>query len=105
MAKNVTVTWDIVPQRQQGAALPLDEIELVRVDISADGGASYVELSRISPTDPQQVFVPDLETGEWRFRFTVIDTNGVASDPQIEIVTVIDDSPPLGVTNVVVTQV
>ena len=56
------------------------------------------------PTEPQQVFVPDQEPGEWHYRFTVFDTLGQTSGPSIEIVTVIDDSPPNQITDITVTQ-
>jgi len=104
MSKNVTVGWTLPTTRVGGAVLSPDEIERVQVELSADGGANFTDLSNIAPTDPQQVFVPDMEPGEWHFRFTVFDTLGQNSAPAIEIVTVVDDSPPNTVTDITVTQ-
>lgn len=104
MTKNVTVTWDLPTERTGGALLPVSEIRDTIVEISADGGAIFRPLDTVLPTDPQQVFVPDLEPGSWEFLITVFDTLGQASAPHIEPVTVIDDSPPNPVSNVQVTQ-
>ena len=103
MAKNITITWDLPVTRTGGAALPIEEIESVRPEISADSGASWTPMAPVAPTDSQQVFVPDAEIGEWQFRFRVIDTLGQPSAWWEEIVQVIDDSPPNTITNVQVT--
>lgn len=104
MAKNVTVTWDLPTERTGGASLPLSEIDRTEVELSADGGVSFISLATVDPTDAQQAFVPDMEVGDWHFRITVFDLLGQNSAGHTEIVTVIDDSPPNPVSNVQVTQ-
>lgn len=104
MSKNVTVSWTLPTERQGGGALQPEDIEHVIAELSADGGAAYVELAIVLPTEPQQVFVPDQEPGEWHYRFTVFDTLGQDSGGTIQVVTVIDDSPPNNVTDITVTQ-
>lgn len=105
MAKNVTITWDLPTQREGGSVLTPIEIDFVQVNMSADGGATPTELARLSPADPQQVFIPDLEIGSWWFQIRVMDTLGQFDrTPHIETVVVEDDSPPESVTNVQVTQ-
>lgn len=105
MAKDVTVTWDLPTAREQGGALDPSDIQHVLVELSADGGASYSELNRVLPTEAQQVFVPDLDVGQWHFRLIVVDTLGQSSAPHVELVGVVDDSPPLAVSNVHAVQV
>lgn len=104
MTKNVTVAWELPTTRQAGAPLPISEIDHTLVELSADVGANFIDLAQVQPTDPQQVFVPDTEVGEWHYRISVIDTNGKQGVPHIEVVTVVDDSPPNSVVNVTVTQ-
>jgi hypothetical protein len=104
MPKNVTVTWKLPTSRQKGGPLPVDEIDHTLVELSADGGANFVNLQQIPPTALQEVMVPDVEQGEWHFRITVIDTLGQLGAPHIEIVEVADDSPPDVVTDVTSTQ-
>jgi hypothetical protein len=104
MTKNVTVGWKLPIVRQGGATLPPDEIQHVLPEMSADGGASFGNLAVVLPADPQLVRVPDMEPGEWHFRFTVLDTLGQSSPVHDEVVTVIDDSPPGPITDVTVTQ-
>jgi hypothetical protein len=104
MAKNVTVRWDLPTVRQSGNSLPLEEIEHVIAEISADGGANFGNLDVITPSAPQSVFVPDLEPGEWHFRFTVVDTGGKRSKGVTHVETVADETPPGEVTNITSTQ-
>jgi len=104
MTKNVTLSWDLPTERTGGGALPIEDIQDTRIEMSADGGANYGDLARILPVEAQEVFVPDLEPGEWHFRITVLDDNDKVSAPHIEIATVLDDSPPNPVSNVVTTQ-
>ncbi len=104
MAKNVTVAWTLPTTRLGGGALPPGEIAHVAAELSADGGSIFTPFGNVLPTDAQQVFVPDMEVGQWQFRLTVVDTLGQSSAPHVEVVDVIDDSPPNSVGNVTVTQ-
>ena len=103
MAKDITITWDLPTTRRDGGALPVDQIQETVVQMSADGGANFGELARVAPTDEQRVFVPDAEVGEWQFIIRVWDTDGQEGESHLEVVTVVDDSPPGPVTNVGVT--
>lgn len=104
MSKNVTVAWTLPTTRTGGGPLPPEEIAHVRASLSADGGATFTPLANVAPADPQQVFVPDMEIGQWHFQLIVVDTLGQDSAPHLEVVDVIDDSPPGPVTGVTVTQ-
>lgn len=104
MAKNVTGTWALPTTRQQGGPLPIEEIQRTLVEMSADGGANFVDLVNVGPTDAQQFFIPDLEQGAYVFRFTVFDTAGQAGTVHTERVEVADDSPPGPITNVTISQ-
>lgn len=104
MAKNVTVAWVLPLTRQGGGPLPLSEIAHTQVELSADGGDNFGLLVQVPPNGIQQAFVPDLEIGQWIFRITVVDTDGRSGTPYLEDVTVADDTPPNGVTDVTVTQ-
>lgn len=104
MAKNVTITWDLPTARVEGGPLPVDEIARVQVEMSADGGANFVPLVDVTPAEPQQAYIPDLEVGSYEFRKIVFTTDGQQSDAVVTEVTVVDDSRPMPVTNVQVTQ-
>jgi len=104
MAKNVTITWALPAARQGGAALTPAELDYTLVEISADAGTNWTELARVAPTDPQQVFLPNLEVGGWQVRIRVMDLLGQLGAPHVELFDVIDDSPAGPVTNVLVTQ-
>jgi hypothetical protein len=75
----------------------------VVVEMSADGGASFVNVATVLPTDPQQASFQDLETGAWHFRIVAYDLANQGSAPHIEVVTVPDETAPNPVTNVVAT--
>ena len=102
MTKNVTLTWDLPIIKESGGPLPPTEIDFTLIEL--DAGAGFGELIQILPTDAQSAFVPDMDPGDWSFRVTVIDTRGVGGVPHVEAFTVVDESPPGTVTNVVVTQ-
>jgi len=104
MAKDVTVTWDLPTTRTGGGELRPEDIEETRPEMSADGGANFTPLPPVPPDVPQEVNVPDLEPGNWHFRFVLVDTLGQESPPANHIVTVVDDSPPNPVENIQSTQ-
>ena len=103
MAKNVTIVWTLPTTREGGGALNENDIQHVLPAMSADGGANFTALAPVTPGEIQQVFVPDLEVGEWIFRFIVVDTDGQSSDVHEEPVEVLDDSPPNPISDVTVT--
>lgn len=104
MSKNITLTWELPTTRTAGGALPVEDIRDTVVEASADGGANFTTIDTVAPTDPQTAFVPDAEIGEWQFRLTVFDKANQPSAAHIEVVVVLDDSPPNPVTNVVAVQ-
>jgi len=104
MAKNVTVSWKLPTKRVKGGDLKPEDIRHVRVELSADGGAGFTELVLVLPTEEQKASVPELEAGDWHFRMTVVDTLGQKSEPVVHIETVLDESPPMPVTDITSTQ-
>lgn len=100
MSKNVTVRWVLPTTRQGGGELLPEDIQHTRAELSADGGANFSELDLVAPDVAQEVFVPDMEVGEWHFRFTVFDKLGQKSPPANYVETVADDSPPNPVTDI-----
>lgn len=104
MTKTVTGVWSLPTTRQDGGALPPEQVDHTLVQMSADGGDNWAELARVAPADAQRVVVPDLEVGAWHFRIRVVDTDGRNGPWHTEVVQVIDDSPPGPVTGVVFTQ-
>ncbi len=105
MTKDVTVTWDLPTTRTGGGELQPEDVLETRPEMSADGGSNFTSLPPVPPNVPQEVNVPDLEPGNWHFRFVLVDTLGQESAPASHIVTVLDESPPNPVENIQSTQV
>lgn len=69
---NVRVVWQLPTQRVDGKALPVSAIDATIVSLSADGGANFVEIARV--TAPTNSFrQTELEPGTYIFRLTVVD--------------------------------
>ena len=103
MAKNVTVTWGLPTTRESGAPLAATDIDYTAGSISVDG-VTFTPLSQVLATAPQEVFMPDVDIGDWVFRLVVFDKNGRASQPVDTLFNVPDESAPGTVVNVNITM-
>ena len=101
MPKSVTVAWKLPIKREQGGTLLPNDLQGVEVAL-AIVGAGYTVLNVVPPTE-LSLLVPDLESGDWSFRLVVVDTNGARSVEVAVPFSILDDSPPGIVTDVVVT--
>ncbi len=104
MAKDVTIAWDLPTTRTGGGELRPEDILETRPEMSADGGSNYTALPPVFPTDPQEIMVPDLEPGNWHFRFVLVDILDQESAPAHWVETVADESPPNPIENIRSTQ-
>jgi hypothetical protein len=98
---NVRLNWTgaLPTTRESGKPLAPEDIQGVRLELSADGGASFGVFDTY-PTVVTEAVVTDLEPGGWVFRFTVIDTQGRESTPLDVAATVEDRSNPSPLTSV-----
>lgn len=104
MAKDVTIAWDLPTTRTGGGELRPEDILETRPEMSADGGSNYTALPPVFPTDAQEVVVPDLDPGNWHFRFVLVDILDQESAPAHWVETVLDESPPNPIENIRSTQ-
>ena len=100
--KNVRISWDLPTTRESGFPLNVSEIAYVEVFLSADLGANFVSLNQVVPPTVD-LFIPDVDVGEWIFRLVVVDTEDKQSVAVDTSVVVPDGSNPSSVVNVVVT--
>ena len=103
MSKSVMLTCDLPTTRKEGGPLALSEIKNTAIDISLDGGSSYVPVTEIVPTEAQSLAAGDFSYGTYYFRFVVTDIADLVGDPYDFQVDVTDDSAPGQVANVQVT--
>lgn len=92
--KNVIISWVLPTTRQLGGPLPVEDIEHVVIELSADAGASY---SLIGDFPPSVLSVPvnDLPfSDQYIVRGTVVDTALQPGNSVTKPFTVGDDSPP-----------
>lgn len=92
MAK-LKISWVLPTTRESGKPLKVEDINHVRVEISADGGANYGLLGTYTP-DILEALVDDLDFGTWTVRGTVVDGKGRESRPVTAAITHEDTSPP-----------
>jgi len=95
--KSATISWVLPLVRDDGEALDPADIDFVDVGMSADLGQTFGDLTQVLPTDPQNVFVPDLEIGDWHFRFVVQDSKGDRSMEVFYVVSVPDERAAPGI--------
>ncbi len=97
MAKNATVHWVLPTVRTDGEALDPADIQGVEVSLAIAGAPSSV--LDIVPPNTLELFVPDLEVGDWVFTLVCIDTDGLRGAAHDEPFT-IPNEPPGVVTDV-----
>jgi hypothetical protein len=93
---NVRVKWVLPTTRESGKPLAVEDISHVRIEVSADGGSTYVLIDDFG-ADVLETLVQDLDFGVWKFRGLVADADGRVSQPvfgTIDIVPQVDDTPP-----------
>lgn len=90
---DITVRWVLPTTREKGGALPVDEIDAVILEQSADGGANYAAIDEFPP-DTLETVVTELDPGEWFFRGLVRDKLGQVGKPVARSILVKDTSPP-----------
>lgn len=90
---NVRVRWVLPTERESGRPLAVTDIDHVRIEISADGGANYALVGDFPPNVLETV-VADVDFGEWTFRGIVEDTKGRLSQPSVDTIVVEDTTPP-----------
>ena len=74
---NARLAWTWPTQRVLGEALPLAQIAMFEISMSADGGANFSGLAQVIPVpgEPQgEHLVADLAPGTYIFRGIVVDT-------------------------------
>lgn len=90
---DITVRWVLPTTREKGGALPVDEIDAVIIEQSADGGINYVAIDEFPP-EVLETAVVELDPGEWFFRGLVRDKLGQVSKPVARSILIKDTSPP-----------
>lgn len=91
-------TWTLPTVRENGRALDRAEIQHTIIEVSLDGGTNWTQLAVVAPADPQEVFVPDADVGDWSFQATVVDT-GDRRGTQLAGVITVPQSPPGPITD------
>ena len=76
---SVEVSWDIPTQRENGADLQLSELDGYHIIYQREGSSSPASVYIDSPTQSSEI-IHDLEPGDYEFKITAIDTNGLVSE-------------------------
>ena len=76
---NVKLTWLLPITRVDGSPASAADVKYAHIDISADG-TNWSVFGAYAP-DVLEETITDLEPGQWHFRGTVEDLNGVRSAP------------------------
>ena len=92
--KNIIISWILPTTRQQGGALPVEEIQHVTLELSANGGVDWSPLGDFPPATLETP-VNDLPfSDQYQVRGYAVDTalqpGNVVTVPFV----VADDSPP-----------
>ncbi len=98
MNKNATINWVLPTHRGSGELLDPADIKGVEVSLAIAGAPSSV--LNVVPPDTLELFVPDLEMGDWLFTLVCIDTKNSRGPEHDEPFTVSDETPPGAVTDV-----
>ena len=96
-----TLNWDLPTERENGAALPPENISHTEISMSADAGDNFSPPANVASDVTQEFIVDDLAPGDYLFRAVVVDA-GLRRSDSVEIVGSVL-TPPLGVQNFEVT--
>jgi hypothetical protein len=103
--KTILVSWDVPVTREDGKALPKDEIadtEVLLAPVLVDGATgSFVSLAKIKP-DGEQTIKRDVPDGNYKLRFIVTDIYGQKGKP-LDASATVKSAPPGQVLNIKVT--
>ena len=92
--KSVRISWTLPTTRQQGGPLPVAQISLVEIELSADGGQNYSPVGQFTP-DVLETVVADLPFADsYVARGRARDTDGQPGEWQGTPFSVVDTSPP-----------
>ena len=89
---NVKLTWILPTTRVDGSPATAADVKYAHIDISADG-TNWSVFGAYAPNVLEET-ITDLEPGQWHFRGTVEDANGILSAPT-DISVVIPSTVPL----------
>ncbi len=98
MTKNATVHWVLPTIRASG--LPLDPRDIQGEEVSLAIAGAPSSVLDVVPPDTLELFVPDLEVGDWIFTLVCIDIKGERGAAYDEPFTIPDETPPGVVTGV-----
>lgn len=90
---NLRIGWTLPTLRESGKPLKVEDIDHVRIEISADGGQNYALVGDFQPSVLETV-VQDVDFGTWTVRGVVEDTKGRLSNPVVASVVNEDTTPP-----------
>lgn len=92
--KNILINWVLPTTRQLGGPLPVEEIDHVSIELSADAGASYALVGDFTP-DVLSAPVNDLPVSDqYVVRGHVVDTGTLVGDYTETAFVIADDSAP-----------
>jgi hypothetical protein len=94
---NIKVQWVLPTTRESGKPLKVTDISHVRIEVSADEGASFALINDFPP-DVLETLVQDADFGVWVFRAACADTKGRVSEWVVGSTVIEDTTPPSVVT-------
>lgn len=100
---NALLTWTLPTTREKGGPLDPTDITETKISMSADNGATFIDLGSVGPSAVQSFLVSDIDVGTYIFSATVVDTLGQGSVATGVAGTVIDVSPPSAIADLTVT--
>jgi hypothetical protein len=90
---NVTLQWELPTTRTSNRPLAPSDLLHVAVDVSADGGDTWVVIGQFPP-EVLTAQVTDLDFGTWLFRGVVVPKKGLPSLPLTATFVNDDTTPP-----------
>jgi hypothetical protein len=90
---NVTLQWELPTTRTSNRPLAPSDLLHVAVDVSADGGDTWVDIGQFPP-EVLTAQVTDLDFGTWLFRGVVVPKKGLPSLPLTATFVNDDTTPP-----------
>lgn len=87
MSANVRLNWSLPTARTDGAPLPPDAIDFVRVEVKHAEASDWDQVDDFGP-ETLTALLPDTPSGTWQFRGTVFPVDGPESAPRLAEVVV-----------------